>query len=266
MSNGGQLMFSPEPAVKPGTGDYSAIQYASTSGSPVRAKTSPRCRAEVGTANAGLPISLVKGPYWAPETGIPDLKVERIGGVDIGLIANTSYPGIYEGVEMLGIGAFSVCRLVTTGVADLAGTSFSPPLFGRVVEFSVPRSEASARDQARDAVILELESYRDLTDGWDGIGSKAPAATAITEALSFLDRALPVGLPAPEPMVDADGEVGLFWEGPNYHVEAGFKGREVISFYGRVEERIEKGAQPFHAHSALPKALLEMLSLVRDRA
>lgn len=58
---------------------------------------------------------------------------------------------------------------------------------------------------------VEMESYRQLGDEWDGIGSARPKSADIDLALSFL-RALPADVPAPVPTISFDGVVGWFWE------------------------------------------------------
>lgn len=124
----------------------------------------------------------------------------------------------------------------------------------------------NAEDEDRAAVFEELQAFYSLRDGWDGPGSKAPSRDTVNEAVSFLNKALPQRLPMPDPTVDAEGEVGFFWRGANLYVDIGFKGKETISYYARIDGNVVKGCSAFHKHSALPKPLLEVLSIVRDRA
>lgn len=58
---------------------------------------------------------------------------------------------------------------------------------------------------------LELEMYRELTDGWDGQNSRAPVSVDIMNAQGIVAK-LPPGLPIPKPMLSTTGVVGLYWD------------------------------------------------------
>jgi hypothetical protein len=115
----------------------------------------------------------------------------------------------------------------------------------------------------RKAVIAELLSFRDLEEGWDGPDSVAPNPGAVNDAISFFDRPLPVGVPLPEAVANADGEVGLYWGGPGVYIDIGFRGVGEISYYGRVGDCVSKGRAAYTLQSALPKPLLALLSELR---
>lgn len=63
---------------------------------------------------------------------------------------------------------------------------------------------------ARAAVKAELETYKLLSDGWDGEESVAPAPDDLRAAAELING-LPLGFPVPKPMIGSDGEVGLYW-------------------------------------------------------
>jgi hypothetical protein len=57
----------------------------------------------------------------------------------------------------------------------------------------------------------EIASYGLLDDDWDGAGAKAPER-AVLEHAEHMIAILPSGIPAPRPMIGADGRVGLYWD------------------------------------------------------
>src|SRR5687767_14896991 len=78
-------------------------------------------------------------------------------------------------------------------VTSIAAEVFSPMLWG----IRLPRS--------LQAAVEEMESYRGLQPGWDGVGSVAPDDSTISIAEYFL-ALLPAGTKAPEAMASADGD------------------------------------------------------------
>jgi hypothetical protein len=83
-----------------------------------------------------------------------------------------------------------------------------------------------------DFLVGEVQTYRDLKDGWDGKGSKAVTQKSFDAALQFI-RCLPGGLPLPKAMVSSVGEVGFYWDLPEGFADISFGPDGVASFFSR---------------------------------
>lgn len=112
----------------------------------------------------------------------------------------------------------------------------------------------------------ELNEYAALEPGWDGPGSVAPASAAIREAVAFV-RCLPPSSLAPEPMVAADGEVGLFWRCGGAFIDVGFRGKGTLSYYAETkrDHRPIHGDAPF-ANRVIPEDLLSAIECLAHPA
>ena len=83
------------------------------------------------------------------------------------------------------------------------------------------------------ALQREMAEYRELRDGWDGIGSVRPHPNAIDAAVSFIG-ALPPDARPPESTVSADGTVGWFWRSPGVFISINFREGGAFVYYGDV--------------------------------
>jgi len=80
----------------------------------------------------------------------------------------------------------------------------------------------------------ELRRYTSLPENWDGEGSIAPPRKAASDAIAFLDL-LPPNVSLPKPMVEADGELALYWKSQDCYLEIGFKGDDTVDYFGENE-------------------------------
>jgi hypothetical protein len=97
-----------------------------------------------------------------------------------------------------------------------------------------------------DWIDAQLESYSTLEGGWDGPDSHPPQPAHIAAARSIL-RSLPAGTPIPKPMLSSSGELGLYWEEPDWVADIAIEGdREFSLFYRSRDRQIEvlKSALP----------------------
>ncbi len=122
------------------------------------------------------------------------------------------------------------------------------------------RSINDTLGERRPRLERELNEYAALEPGWDGPGSIAPASAAIREAVAFV-RCLPPSSLAPEPMVAADGEVGVFWRRGGAFIDVGFRGKGTLSYYAETK----RNHRPIHgdvcfAEVAAPEDLLAVIA------
>lgn len=111
---------------------------------------------------------------------------------------------------------------------------------------------------------LELRSYAQLGDNWDGEGAVAPSQTAIDDALAFLGQR-PPDIPLPYPEEGKEGDVGVYWDNPKAKVfsEVSFEGDGTFSYFavhGVPSEVIKKcGQDGLEATKPWPEDLLQIL-------
>jgi len=106
---------------------------------------------------------------------------------------------------------------------------------------------------------IEMEGYRHLQPGWDGIDSVPPISSAIDDALLFL-AALPPNVVPPEPSVSADGIVGWFWDAPDSMVNVMFPGQGHYIYYGSGGGKVARDARAIDPR-AVPQELLDIIAL-----
>lgn len=110
----------------------------------------------------------------------------------------------------------------TTAVIDLEETLHSPTDWRYA---HVPTEP----DQYQ-ILSLELLSYIDLPEGWDGYHAVPASLDAVVDAFTFLS-ARPSDILLPFPQLSSDGEVGLYWRTHEVYAEAGFYGDGLFSYY-----------------------------------
>ncbi len=109
--------------------------------------------------------------------------------------------------------------------------------------------------------LAEIIAYRNLHDGWDGKGSIAPRASAIQDALLFIDK-IPFGAKLPDTTVAADGEVGFYWSSADGYIDIGFKGDGTISYFARADGHVAHGVEPYGPDYVIPRELGTIIDLV----
>lgn len=154
---------------------------------------------------------------------------------------------------------FSLSSKLT--ISDLGKTGFSATVKGIRVgaDYEFLRWATQISDTE-----LELRSYAQLEDNWDGEGAVAPSQAAIDDALTFLGQR-PPDIPLPYPEEGKEGDVGVYWDNPKAKVftEVSFKGDGTFSYFavhGVPSEVIEKcGQDGLEATTPWPEDLLQIL-------
>ena len=118
--------------------------------------------------------------------------------------------------------------------------------------------------EAETLFYMELASYTQLEDNWDGNGAKAPSQPAINDALTFLN-AKPAGLPLPCPEEGTDGDVGIYWDDIHSQVfaEVNFEGDGTCAYFavrGVPDNVLEKyGRDGVDVNKPWPEDLQKLL-------
>ncbi len=146
----------------------------------------------------------------------------------------------------------NVLALYTANAFGLAGLTVAPPLVvANHADFSVRATcaapvarKAPALTPTGDLAALGdgFAAMRALKDGWDGLGSVAPARELIDRAASILSFALTdlsfVGVPAIVPV--ADGGLQAEWYSPTYRFELYFEpDGEIAAWSENRQTRVE---------------------------
>jgi hypothetical protein len=85
-------------------------------------------------------------------------------------------------------------------------------------------------------IDAQLEAYSSLEVGWDGPDSQPPQAAHIAAARAIL-WTLPAGTPIPKPMLSSGGELGLYWEEPEWMADIAIEGENEFSLFFRSRDR-----------------------------
>src|SRR6266511_619474 len=149
------------------------------------------------------------------------------------------------------------------GTLPLAGMDDGLAFSAARVMLDDPTSRVGSTVQAdRNAALsAEIIAYRNLHDGWDGKGSIAPRASAIQDALLFIDK-IPFGAKLPDTTVAADGEVGFYWSSADGYIDIGFKGDGTISYFARADGHVAHGVEPYGPDYVIPRELGTIIDLV----
>lgn len=105
----------------------------------------------------------------------------------------------------------------------------------------MPTSASSVSDR-RVYLAQKVREFQALTDGWDGVGSVAALRNSIEASVSFID-CLPGGIPLPNAMVAATGEVGFYWDLDGGFADINFEGNGSASFFSRDRSGVEYFAE-----------------------
>ena len=87
-----------------------------------------------------------------------------------------------------------------------------------------------------DWIDAQIESYSALQEGWDGPDSQPPQMAHIEAARSIL-RSLLAGTPIPKPMLSSSGELGLYWEEPEWMADIAIESDHEFSLFFRSRDR-----------------------------
>lgn len=111
------------------------------------------------------------------------------------------------------------------------------------------------------SALEEMESYRQLQDGWDGLDSVSPKDDVIDDAATFLEN-LPSGLMPPDATASADGLVGWFWRTPQFYASLTFLGEHRYAYFARskVSGQSAKGIG-YADRNSIPNDLLQLLQV-----
>lgn len=109
------------------------------------------------------------------------------------------------------------------------------------------------------AIRRQFAELRRLQDGWDGAGSKAPAAPVISHAASLLDRAFDglLYVEAPRVVPVADGGLQAEWYSPSHRFEAYF---DVDGEFSAWSENRETGVEMEEEGDAAKQLLLDWMT------
>ena len=111
----------------------------------------------------------------------------------------------------------------------------APGLFATETDISFIQG-ANIAISRLDWVDAQIESYGSLEEGWDGPDSQPPQQAHIEAARSIL-RSLPAGTPIPKPMLSSSGDLGLYWEDPEWMADIAIDGDHEFSLFFRSRDR-----------------------------
>ena len=143
--------------------------------------------------------------------------------------------------------SMAVARSLVEGTFNATTTPPSGSVTGTAT------TELAHRDY-KSVLSEEIGEYANLPDGWDGPRSVAPSATAIRNALAFLDS-MPPNIRAIRPMISADGEVGFYQRRADSYFDIGFLKDGQMEYYARARGKEYHGAA-LYKRKELPSGLL----------
>lgn len=87
-----------------------------------------------------------------------------------------------------------------------------------------------------------------------------PSGRAFDEARAFAGRLPRIGLPAPSIGLADDGEVNFLWEDDGVHVDLGFYGTGVYSYFARGKDGREYFGEDVPAATVLPDEIVALFA------
>ncbi|WP_119392721.1 hypothetical protein [Taklimakanibacter lacteus] len=152
-------------------------------------------------------------------------------------------------VTTLAAGALA---LTTSYTSETIANPLNPAISQSIAEVTVPRALPVSMHEA----FLEMLSFAELKEGWDGPGSKPLSEASLIDALTFL-KLLPAEVAAPEALAFADGTAGWNWQTSDKYITVHLPGDGRLVYYGECDcmESPVKGVALFDGQS-LPADLL----------
>lgn len=140
--------------------------------------------------------------------------------------------------------------VATTYAADIDPRNSQ--LFGEVSERQTSQVERT---------VGELRRWMALSADWDGEGSAAPVALSLKSASDFI-RLLPETIADAEPMLNANGLAGLFWNENDLYADLEFLGDGRIAYFIQHSNDKHKGQLHFDGEQ-VPPVLTTLLETSR---
>lgn len=134
-----------------------------------------------------------------------------------------------------------------------------------------PNYSATAKDYSSDQVSLalptafqdavsEMDSYRYLAEGWDGVGSVAAESSLVDAAISFI-RAFPLDMAAPEASASADGSVSWFWNTDAVYATISFTRPGRFAFYATEKATGRKARGTGVLDNSVPQEFIDLIKV-----
>ena len=102
----------------------------------------------------------------------------------------------------------------------------------------------------------EMESYKALKDGWDGVSSESISTEVVDVALEFL-KLLPPDVSPPEASASGDGTVDWYWRNDRFAATVTFHQNAKITYFAMTDAKPVKGT--FEFDGTVPGDLIESL-------
>lgn len=126
------------------------------------------------------------------------------------------------------IATLATGALALTNYSGFANANQVNPAISRSVsQISVKRPMPAWMHEA----FMEMATFSELEDGWDGPGSKRPSVASLVDALRFL-KLLPATAVAPEALAYADGTAGWCWHDQSKYLTIHLSGDGQFAYYG----------------------------------
>lgn len=107
---------------------------------------------------------------------------------------------------------------------------------------------------------LEVQSYSDLTNDWDGSHGIPPSERAIDESMNLLSQLERLKVAESETMLSNDGEIGLYWRTGRCYLEIGVMGDGNWGAYGtHRDERPELMTDDHPIDDTFPEDFVEFV-------
>jgi len=92
----------------------------------------------------------------------------------------------------------------------------------------------SQLDNEYSNLYIELFSYKELQNNWDGYEGIKPSDEIISTTKKFIDILKHNKILKPKIMVSGNGEIGLFWKNQDKYIEVDFDEAEYLSFFYKM--------------------------------